>query len=572
MATHTVSIRRGVRIPLRDGVHLAATLYLPEGAPAPAVFTLTPYVGQTFHERGMYFAANGLVFVTVDVRGRGDSDGKFIPFVHDGEDAYDVVEWLANQSFCTGRISMWGGSYGGLSQWTAARTHPPHLSSIVPVASPYLGVDFPMRNNIPSPYVMQWLMLVSGRTSQDKLFAEQGYWAQRYREWLVGGTPFRKLDDLLELSSAVFQEWLTHPCLDHYWDARSPSATEYSQMTFPVLTITGIYDGDQPGALMHYQQHLKNASPEARARHFLVIGPWDHAGTRTPKREFAGLRFGPESLLDVARLHLEWYQWTLRAGPKPEFLRRAVAYYVIGAEQWRYADSLESVTGQVSCWYLHSDSNASGVFRSGVLRREIGAGACDTYTYDPRDVAFAQAESTAPDPLCMRPTFPTDNLTDQQPVYANEGKVLIYHSEPFLEAVEISGFFRLAAWLAIDQPDTDFQVTIYAIDSAGGSVLLTADWMRARYRQSLREEQLITTREPLRYDFERFTFTSHRLAPGSRLRLVIGPINSIYSQKNYNSGGVVSDETSSDARPVVVRLFHDEQHPSALYVPLGQPG
>jgi hypothetical protein len=48
-------------------------------------------------------------------------------------------------------------------------------------------------------------------------------------------------------------------------------------------------------------------------------------------------------------------------------------------------------------------------------------------------------------------------------------------------------------------------------------------------------------------------------------------MNSIYTQKNYNSGGVVSDETMKDARPVTVKLLHDKAHPSALYLPIGQP-
>jgi len=61
------------------------------------------------------------------------------------------------------------------------------------------------------------------------------------------------------------------------------------------------------------------------------------------------------------------------------------------------------------------------------------------------------------------------------------------------------------------------------------------------------------------------------LAPGSRLRLVIGPINSIYTQKNYNSGKAVSDESMADARAVTVTLLHDKAHPSTLYVPLASP-
>jgi hypothetical protein len=56
---------------------------------------------------------------------------------------------------------------------------------------------------------------------------------------------------------------------------------------------------------------------------------------------------------------------------------------------------------------------------------------------------------------------------------------------------------------------------------------------------------------------------------GSRLRLTIGPINSIYREKNYNSGGVVQSELMADARPVTVTLYHDQEHPSTLYVPLG---
>jgi predicted acyl esterase len=95
--------------------------------------------------------------------------------------------------------------------------------------------------------------------------------------------------------------------------------------------------------------------------------------------------------------------------------------------------------------------------------------------------------------------------------------------------------------------------------------------MRARYRESLREPKLIRTTEPLQYDFGRFTFVSREIKRGGRLRLVIGPINSIHCQKNYNSGGVVAEEAIENARPVNVMLFHDREHPSALYVPIGRP-
>ena len=163
------------------------------------------------------------------------------------------------------------------------------------------------------------------------------------------------------------------------------------------------------------------------------------------------------------------------------------------------------------------------------------------------------------------------SLTDQRLIHAARGKQLVYHTAPFERDTEVSGFFKLSAWLAIDQPDTDFGVTVYEVRPDGSSIFLTSDVQRARYRESPRAAKLVTTREPLRYDFDGFTFMSRMLRQGSRLRLVIGPVNSIYSQKNFNSGGEVSDETMRDARPVTVQLFHDAAHPSALYVPFGQP-
>jgi putative CocE/NonD family hydrolase len=560
-----VYMRWGVKIPLRDGIRLNAALYLPkiQEHPAPAIFTLTPYIGQTYHETGMYFAAHGYPFLIVDVRGRGNSEGMFKPNINEGKDGHDVVEWLAKQSYCDGQVTMWGGSYGGFDQWNTAREFPAHLATIVPVASPYMAVDFPMRGNVASPYLMQWLTLVSGRTSQEKIFADQTFWNSRFKEWFESGAPFKDLDSQLGNPSAIFQEWLAHPHQDGYWDSYNPTAEQYAKLSIPILTITGMYDGDQPGALRHYQEHLRHTSAAGRrAQHFLVIGPWDHAGTRTPRTQFGGLTFGPASLVDLPGLHLQWYAWAMQGGRRPEFLQKHVAYYVTGADKWRYADSLEEITSHFSTLFLDSTANPTDVFRSGSLAAATSTSSHpDRYTYDPRDVSHAALESLV-DP---------ESLVDQRMIHVAAGRQLIYHSAPFAEDTEVSGFFKLSVWLAIDQPDTDFIASIYAIDLSGGSIFLTADWIRARYRESLREEKLIGTREPLRYDFERFTFASRLIEKGDRLRLVVGPINSIYLQRNFNSGGTVSAESMQDARPVVVNLFHDELHPSALCIPVARP-
>jgi putative CocE/NonD family hydrolase len=555
-------MRWGIRIPLRDGIQLSATLYLPadQVTAGPVIVLLTPYVAQTYHDEGVYFSSHGYAFLAVDVRGRGNSEGVFKPNIHEAKDGYDVVEWVAQQPYCNGKVTMWGASYGGHAQWMTAKEFPPHLMTIVPVASPYLGVDFPIRHNIASPYWMQWLTLVSGRTSQEVIFRNYSFWSTKFREWFESGSPFKQLDTFLGSPSAVFQEWVSHPHRDAYWDTYNPTAEQYSRLSIPVLTITGIYDGDQPGALAHYREHLRHTSAEGRAAHYLVIGPWDHSGTRAPKAEFLGLRCGPASLVDLRRLHLDWYRWTMQGGPKPAFLQKNVAYYVMGAELWRYSDTLEEITAHRRSLYLRSNGNSAEVFNSGELSTDPpGEEEPAQYVYDPRNTAHAELECS------LEP----ETQVDQRLLFALDGQQLVYHSAPFERDTEISGFFEFCAWIAIDQPDTDFRVSIYEIGFDGGSVQLSFDSMRARYRDSLHEPRLVHTTEPLRYEFSRFTFVSRQIKRGSRLRLVLGPINSIYSEKNFNSGGTVSEESMKDARPVKVSLFHDRAHPTVLYVPIG---
>src|SRR5207249_1364230 len=104
-----------VKVPLRDGVKLNATIYRPAGVSRaiPAIVTITPYTADTYHDRAMYFARHGYVFLSIDCRGRGNSEGQFKPFVNEGKDGFDIVEWVAKQKWCNGNVGMWGGSYAG---------------------------------------------------------------------------------------------------------------------------------------------------------------------------------------------------------------------------------------------------------------------------------------------------------------------------------------------------------------------------------------------------------------------------------------------------------------------------
>jgi uncharacterized protein len=566
-------LRWGIKIPMRDNAELNATLYLPRSGEeaarkTPVIFTLTPYISDTYHARAAYFASHGYAFALVDVRGRGNSSGEFEPFANEARDGHDVVEWLAQQAFCDGKVAMWGGSYAGFDQWATAKELPPHLATIVPAAAAHPPLDYPSFNNVGETYDMQWFTLTSGRAAQNNLFGDQKFWRTKFLEAYKKHIAFKSLDSFVGNPSVNFQRILKHPMADAYYDAMVPTVDQFKKITLPILTITGQYDGDELGALTFYRDHIANASPEARAKHFLIIGPWDHAGTRTPTDEVVGIKFGSAAVVDLNDLHRQWYDWTMKNGTKPEFLKNQVAYYLLapgntGANgEWKYADSFETLTANPRTFYLDSkNGDANGVFRSGWMTEKQPSEGSDTFTYDPLDTTRGEI---------VEGIDPKEKTAGIEQTYAlsigNDGSV--YHTEPLANETPLVGCPQLTLWVSIDTPDTDLSADLYEIQPDGTSIAIWSDVRRLRYRESLRETKLVKPGEIVKCEFNPGLFVARRLMKGSRLRLVVSSPNSIFWQKNYNSGGVVAEETARDARTCHVHVYHDAQHASAIQLPL----
>lgn len=557
-----VDILFGVRIPCRDGIRLNATVYKPhdQKTPLPVLMIVTPYIADGLHKRGNYFASHGYVFVSIDSRGRGSSEGVFDPFMQEAKDGYDIVEWLAKQPYCNGKVATWGGSYCGYDQWATAKELPPHLTTMVPTASVKPGVDFPMGYNIPFAYDIQWLSYTSGKTGNELWFGDDGFWKSKFTERYKQDLPFTSLDSLVGNPSPTFQKWVAHPLVDAYVKSFNPSPEQYARMTLPILTITGCYDGDQPGALDFYREFMQYASPAEKDKHYLIIGPWDHPGTRTPKKELGGLTFGDASLLDMNDLHRQWYNYTMNDSARPSFLKNKVAYFITNKDQWKYVSSLEEIGKTKLPLYLNS-GNASSitVLHSAYLQASpVADGRPAQYTYDPLDKRFA--DSTRPD----NPNY----LLDQAAAFELRDAGVVYHSEPFEKDREVSGFFGLDLYIEADVKDVDVDAQIYEIKENGTSVLLTDNTVRARYRESLEKEKLLAPGEINLFRFQRFTFISRVIEKGSRLRLVLTSPNGVYYQKNYCSGGVVARETARDAHVAHIKIYNDSKHPSVLWVPV----
>jgi uncharacterized protein len=577
------NLRWGVKIPLRDKVELNATLYLParssldESGPktpdgstpkAPVILTLTPYISDSYHDRAAYFASHGYVFALVDVRGRGNSGGEFEPFAQEPRDGHDVVEWLARQPFCNGKVAMWGGSYAGFDQWATAKEFPPHLATIVPAAAVHPPLDYPSLDNVGETYDVRWFTFTGGHTGQTHLFGDERFWRTKFLEAYEKHLPFKSLDSFVGNPSLNFQRILKHPMADPYYDAMVPTADQFKKISLPILTITGQYDGDEIGAMAYYRDHMKNASPEARAKHFLIIGPWDHAGTRTPTSEVGGVNFGPAAILDLNDLHRRWYDWTMKNGPKPPFLKDRVAYYLLAAGnsgvngEWKYASDFAALTARTRNFYLDSkNGDANGVFRSGTLAKTRSNAGFDQYVYDPLDTSRGRNIEG------VESNEKTANIDQSYPLSIGKDG-LVYHTDPLPEETPFVGCPKLALWVSIDTPDTDLEADLYEIQPDGTSIALWSDIRRLRYRESLREAKFVKPGEIVRCEFDPGLFVARRLMKGSRLRLVISSPNSIFWEKNYNTAGVVADETAKDARTAHVKIYHDQAHASVMQLPL----
>jgi hypothetical protein len=119
MTSLQITTSYDVRVPMRDGVELAADIWRPRsGGPQHGVLSRTPYNKNNAEagRLGKLFASRGYAFVMMDVRGRGDSDGRFAPYVNEAHDGVDAIQWLASQDWSSGKVAT--------IRWLLWRAHP----------------------------------------------------------------------------------------------------------------------------------------------------------------------------------------------------------------------------------------------------------------------------------------------------------------------------------------------------------------------------------------------------------------------------------------------------------------
>jgi uncharacterized protein len=568
-------------IAMRDGVLLESWITKPSplAGRAPAILTLTQYdIDGSRRAEPPYFARRGFVWVQAYVRGRGRSGGEKSDNLglQVGRDGYDLVEWIAQQPWSNGQVVMYGGSFVGMTQWHTAAQLPPHLSAIAPYVPIYPGWDVPNTNGIPQAWTAVILGYTSGRALNPGFIGNPEYWSGKMLEQYAAQRPFSELDAAIGIAAddwwmpdargahvPMMRMWLDHVGDEAFNLSAEPKPDEYAAMNFPVLTATGFFDDDQPGALRYYRNHVAHAPAPAVARHYLVIGPWDHGGTQVPEKQIEGLAIPDNAVLDMKKLHADWYDWALGHGTLPAFFHeQRVTFYVMGENAWRHAHTLEEASSgkELSLYLSDRDGTPGGVFDGGrLLPAAPGAEPAALLVSDPRELPELEVAGYAAD----------ENLLSSFRAY--QKRALVFHSEPFAADTTIAGQLRLLLVCAADAPDFDLFAQVLLIGPDGAVVRLGEDVRRARFRNSVFKAELLSPGEVAQIEFE-FLWSAWRIPAGSRLRLVVAPLNSPAYQKNYNTGGRIGYERPEDARVAHVRIYHDVRHPSRLILPLANEG
>ncbi|MHB8674504.1 MAG: CocE/NonD family hydrolase [Candidatus Limnocylindrales bacterium] len=270
---HAAEPRREVGIPVRDGLVLSASLWLPVPRPDapderfPAILEMIPYRKDDWRwaddeARGGWLAARGYALCRLDVRGTGSSPGvaRDEYTAEETLDGYDAVEWLASQPWCTGNVGMWGISYGGFTAIQVAKLRPPHLRAIVPMYATddrYTDDVHYVGGCVTVSELSQYAVSMVGSNALPARPVSRGdRWLDEWRERLEG-TPVWSF------------EWLRQQHDGPYWRQGS-LAPDWGALSIPTFLIAGWMDGYVDPALRMLERCV-NAPRRA------LVGNWVHS-------------------------------------------------------------------------------------------------------------------------------------------------------------------------------------------------------------------------------------------------------------------------------------------------------
>lgn len=535
------TIQDSLLIKTRDGANISTIVVRKKGVveKQSTILIFTVYARETDIKKAKEAADKGYVGVLAYTRGKRLSPDVIIPYEHDGEDVYDVIEWITKQSWSNSKVGMYGGSYNGFTQWAAAKHLHPALKTIVPSAAAAPGLDVPMMNNVVMSFPFSWTYYVSNNKFLDTADYNSPKWATLYQKWFEEGKSYRSLDSMTgRLENKIFQRWLDHPTYDKYWQDMIPYKNEFSKINIPILTTTGYYDGGQVGAMNYFREHYKyNHNPN----HYLIIGPYGHFGSQGyPDSTYNGYKIDSVANIPIHNIIYQWFDFILKGGTKPAVLKDKINYQVMGSNTWKHTSSLKKMNNDTLKYY----------FINNILKKQNKSD-----KHKPQKEYLTQEINFA-DRTTSNSYYYADNI-----LYDSlNTNGIIFKSDRLSEELEINGCFSGEIKATINKKDMDFSVVLFEELPNGKYFYLSYFMGRASYSRDISKRQLLIPNKKEILPFSNSYFTSKKLGRGSRIVVIININKSPFEQINYGTGKDVNEETIKDANEPLQIKWHNDSY------------
>jgi putative CocE/NonD family hydrolase len=563
-------VLKDVMVPLRDGVRLATDVWIPEGTkPAPAILTRTPYSkdNSAFYAPGIVaepfaLVQQGYVVVWQDCRGTYRSEGEYAELAHEALDGVDTVGWIREQAWCDGSIGTCGASYLGFTQWVLAAQGPEGLRAIAPTitSSDHHEAFYSVGGAFSLWLAWSWSAFMALGAAQRALGAGTGSpeSVARVSQMMADrGACLATLPvgEILAHDVPWWRGWIDHPDRDDHW-RRQFTADRSSQVQVPALHIGGWFDYWVNQTVRSFCGLRRGGrSAEAREGQQLVIGPWNHVNFTGVYRD---REFGPNGHVlsaDVNGRHTKFYDRWLRGRTDALEGIAPVRIFVMGIDEWRDEDTWPLPDTRYVDYYLDSSGRAHTADGDGTLSTEAPEReSADVYLYDPKRPVPTIGGRMGP------PALFADGPVDQRPVERRQD-VLCFSTETLVEPVEVTGHISLVLHVASSARDTDFTGKLVDVFPDGRAIFLTDGIVRARYRNSLSEPELLEPGQAYELTLD-LAVTSNVFLPGHRIRLEVSSSNFPWYDRNTNTGCHRVGDRGSDrghAQPGPARAEASEQ-------------
>jgi putative CocE/NonD family hydrolase len=488
-------------VAVRDGTKLAVDIYRPTlkgevvNTPHPVVWLFTPYRRAVYTRDGKIMPGTGganmlemtkygYVVAIVDTRGKGASFGtRQAPHNRtEAEDSYDIMEWLGTQSWSTGRIGMWGGSYLGGTVENAVTTMSPYLKAVFFGITDFNMYDGWVRGGIfrytagaDTPYTDD-LQSVPVEEDADKSMLKAAVEEHKHNTLLnslMEETPYR--DSWSNLSDSY---WWDEVSFSNYIDQIKRSGVA-------AYVYGGWYDFLRRDTVISYANW-----PNPKK---MVIGPWVHA-------QSAGF--------DMLTEHLRFFDYWLKGIDNGIMKEPPIYYHTINApegKQWQFASEWPMRDQKQKVYFFNGGkSGTMGSTNDGVLNQTSPESADEKDDYKVVYGINAHVE-----PVGAKPSYKGASEWDQ--------KGMTWTSEPLASDLKVTGHAIVSVWISSSSDDADVFVFLEDVDEAGNSAYVSDGRLRASLR---------AVHAPP-YDFldlpwhRAFKQDEHKLTPGKPVKLLI---------------------------------------------------